>query len=160
MAEPGTHHGRGMLIATATALPPHTLTRDDVKRYVREVFSIDERRADALITVIDNAKISSRRATVPIDCIIQRRSLAQKAGEYHEHAVTLGREAAENCLRRAAMTASDIDLIITVSCTGFMIPSLDAHLINLIGFRSDVRRLPITELGCAAGGMALSFAAD
>ena len=27
-------------------------------------------------------------------------------------------------------------------------------------FRSDVRRLPITELGCAAGAMALGRAAD
>ena len=56
------------------------------------------------------------------------------------------------------MTPSDIDMIITVSCTGFMIPSLDAHLINLMGFRSNVRRLPITELGCAAGAMALTRA--
>jgi alkylresorcinol/alkylpyrone synthase len=41
-----------------------------------------------------------------------------------------------------------------------MIPSLDAHLINLMGFRSTVRRLPITELGCAAGAMALTRAAE
>jgi alkylresorcinol/alkylpyrone synthase len=51
-------------------------------------------------------------------------------------------------------------LIITVSCTGFMIPSLDAHLINLMGFRSDVRRMPLTELGCAAGAMALTRASE
>src|SRR5207302_3410965 len=49
-------------------------------------------------------------------------------------------------------------LVVTVSCTGVMIPSLDAHLINDLGFRSDVRRLPITELGCAAGAAALSRA--
>src|SRR6266511_4110210 len=60
----------------------------------------------------------------------------------------------------ARMTAHDIDMIITVSCTGFMIPSLDAHLINLMGFRSDVRRMPLTELGCAAGAMALSRASE
>jgi alkylresorcinol/alkylpyrone synthase len=41
-----------------------------------------------------------------------------------------------------------------------MIPSLDAHLINLMGFRSDVRRLPLTELGCAAGAMALARASE
>jgi len=58
------------------------------------------------------------------------------------------------------MKADEIDLIITVSCTGFMIPSLDAHLINLMGFRSDVRRMPFTELGCAAGAMAMGRAAD
>jgi alkylresorcinol/alkylpyrone synthase len=41
-----------------------------------------------------------------------------------------------------------------------MIPSLDAHLINLMGFRSDVRRMPLTELGCAAGAMALTRASE
>jgi len=80
--------------------------------------------------------------------------------EYIEHAVKLGREAAEKCLERASMRPEDIDLIITVSCTGFMIPSLDAHLIKLMGFRSNVRRMPFTELGCAAGAMGLSRAAD
>jgi alkylresorcinol/alkylpyrone synthase len=39
-----------------------------------------------------------------------------------------------------------------------MIPSLDAHLINLMGFRTDINRLPITELGCAAGATALKHA--
>ena len=69
-----------------------------------------------------------------------------------------GRQAAEAVPGDRGMTPTDVDMIITVSCTGFMIPSLDAHLINLMGFRPDVRRLPITELGCAAGAMALSRA--
>jgi alkylresorcinol/alkylpyrone synthase len=58
------------------------------------------------------------------------------------------------------MRPDEIDLIITVSCTGFMIPSLDAHLINRMGFRSNVRRMPFTELGCAAGAMAIGRASD
>src|SRR6202789_4141096 len=41
-----------------------------------------------------------------------------------------------------------------------MIPSLDAHLINLMGFPRDFRPVPFTELGCAAGAMALARAAD
>jgi alkylresorcinol/alkylpyrone synthase len=32
--------------------------------------------------------------------------------------------------------------------------------VNLMGFRSDVKRLPITELGCAAGAAALGRASD
>src|SRR6202035_5008785 len=79
---------------------------------------------------------------------------------YIEHAIKLGRKAAEKCLERVHLRADEIDLIITVSCTGFMIPSLDAHLINMMGFRSDVRRMPFTELGCAAGAMALGRATD
>jgi len=53
---------------------------------------------------------------------------------------------------------SDVDLLLTVSCTGVMIPSLDAYLAAEMGFRSDVRRLPITELGCAAGAAGLAHA--
>jgi len=41
-----------------------------------------------------------------------------------------------------------------------MIPSLDVHLLNLMGFRNNIRRLPITELGCVAGAIALSRARD
>ena len=54
------------------------------------------------------------------------------------------------------MRADEVDFLISVSCTGYMIPSLDAYLVGDLGFRPNVRRLPITELGCVAGAMALS----
>jgi alkylresorcinol/alkylpyrone synthase len=148
------------IAATATSFPPFTLERDEVKTYIGRVFALDERRLDAMMTVIDNAQVHKRHAIFPVEYIVTPRSLAQKSIEYQEHAVRLGREAAERCLANANLAPADVDMIITVSCTGFMIPSLDAHLINVMGFRPDVRRLPITELGCAAGAMALARAAD
>src|SRR5882724_774716 len=148
------------IAATATALPPHTITRDDVKVYMGRVFDIPERRLEAMMSIVDNAQVHNRHAIFPLDYTIEPRPLSQTNNEYIEHAVKLGREAAEKCLERAGLKADEIDMIITVSCTGFMIPSLDAHLINLMGFRSNVRRMPFTELGCAAGAMALGRAAD
>jgi alkylresorcinol/alkylpyrone synthase len=41
-----------------------------------------------------------------------------------------------------------------------MLPSLDAFLIDALGLRRDVRRLPITQLGCVAGAAALARAHD
>ena len=148
------------IAATATALPPYTITRDDVKYYMGRVFDIPERRLEAMLAVVDNAQVRKRHAIFPLDYTIEPRSLHKTNNEYMEHAVKLGREAAEECLRRAGVRPDEVDLIITVSCTGFMIPSLDAHLINLMGFRANVRRMPFTELGCAAGAMALGRAAD
>src|SRR6267378_2506617 len=133
------------IAATATALPPYTITRDDVKVYMGRVFDIPERRLEAMMSIVDNAQVHKRHSIFPLDYIIEPRPLSQTNDEYIEHAVKLGREAAENCLERAGLKADEIDMIITVSCTGFMIPSLDAHLINLMGFRSNVRRMPFTE---------------
>jgi alkylresorcinol/alkylpyrone synthase len=148
------------IAATATALPPYTITREDVKVYMGRVFDIPERRLEAMMSIVDNAQVHNRHSIFPLDYTIEPRPLSQTNNEYIEHAVKLGREAAEKCLERAGLKPTDIDMIITVSCTGFMIPSLDAHLINLMGFRSNVRRMPFTELGCAAGAMALGRAAD
>src|SRR5712675_3422701 len=146
------------IVATATAVPEHTISREDVKLYLGRVFDIPERRLEAMMSIVDNAQVHSRQMIFPLDYTIQSRSLEKTNQEYMQHAIELGRRAAEECLQRAGMTAQDIDMIVTVSCTGFMIPSLDAHLINLMGFRSDVRRMPFTELGCAAGAMALGRA--
>jgi len=157
---PRESSGAATIAATATAVPPYTLERADVKTYVGRVFDLDEPRLSAMMSVIDNAQIHKRHAIFPVEYIIQPRGLAQKTREYQEHAVQLGRRAAECCLTNANMLPTDVDMIVTVSCTGFMIPSLDAHLINLMGFRPDVRRLPITELGCAGGAAALARAAE
>ncbi|HUE43380.1 MAG TPA: type III polyketide synthase [Candidatus Sulfotelmatobacter sp.] len=148
------------ILATATALPEHTITRDDVKYYMGRVFDIPERKLEAMMSIVDNAQVLKRHSIFPITYTVEPRALQKTNQEYIEHAIQLGREAAEKCLERAHLRADEIDLIITVSCTGFMIPSLDAHLINLMGFRSDVRRMPFTELGCAAGAMGLARAAD
>src|SRR5205807_1381917 len=124
------------------------------------VFDIPERRVEAMMSIVDNAQLHKRYSIFPIDYTIEPRALSKTNNEYIEHAVKLGREAAEKCLERAGLKPEEIDLIVTVSCTGFMIPSLDAHLIHLMGFRPNVRRMPFTELGCAAGAMALGRAAD
>jgi len=148
------------IAATATAVPPHTITREAVKYYIGKVFDIPERRLEAMMSIVDNANVQKRHSIFPVEYIVEPRPLSQTNNEYIEHAIKLGREATVKCLERAGLKPQDIDLIITVSCTGFMIPSLDAHLIEMLGFRSDVRRMPFTELGCAAGAMALSRAAD
>jgi alkylresorcinol/alkylpyrone synthase len=148
------------IAATATAVPPHLITRDDVKYYMGRVFDIPDRKLEAMMTVVDNAQVHKRHSIFPIEYTVEPRPLSKTNEEYQEHAIALGRRAAEECLAKAGMVPADVDLIITVSCTGYMIPSLDVHLLNLMGFRNNIRRLPITELGCVAGAIALSRARD
>jgi len=151
---------RATILAVATAVPDTIVTTADVKEYFPKAFDLDDRRLATVFSVIDNARIRKRHMLFPLDYVITPRPLEQISCEYQTHSIKLGREVTEAALAQAGLAATDIDLIITVSCTGVMIPSLDAHLINLMGFRSDVKRLPITELGCAAGAAALGRASD
>ena len=148
------------ILSVATADPEFTVSTDDVKEYFPKAFQIDARRLSSIHAVIDNSRIRKRHFVFPLDYTITTRTLDQTSCEYKTHSIRLGRRAAEKALHHAGFAPADIDLIITVSCTGIMIPSLDAHLVNLMGFRSDIKRLPITELGCAAGAAALSRASD
>jgi alkylresorcinol/alkylpyrone synthase len=150
--------GVATIAGTATAVPPHLLTREMVKERIKDVFSLDGVRLDAIRSVIDNSQIDQRHSVFPVDYIVEPRPLSQINAEYREKAVELGLEVTTQALARAEMSPTDVDFFITVSCTGVMIPSLDAHIASEMGFRSDIRRLPITELGCAAGAAGLARA--
>jgi alkylresorcinol/alkylpyrone synthase len=146
------------IAGTATAVPEHLLTREMVKERIGDVFSLEGMRLEAIRTVIENSQIDERHSAFPVDYIVEPRALSQINAEYREKSVELGLEVTAQSLAQAGMSPSDIDLLITVSCTGVMIPSLDAYIATEMGFRSDVRRLPITELGCAAGAAGLGRA--
>lgn len=148
------------ILSVATAVPDVVVTSDQVKEYFPKAFELDSRRLAVMETVVDNARVNKRHILFPLEYTIKPRSLETTTCEYKTHAIQLGREVARRALEQAGVEAAEIDLLITVSCTGVIIPSLDAFLINDLGFRSDVRRLPITELGCAAGAAALGRAAD
>jgi len=144
------------IAGTATAVPPHVMTRQAVKARIGEVFSLDGPRLDSIRQVIDNSAIDQRYSVFPPDYTIEPRPLTQINAEYQEKSIELGMQVSDRALAQAGMGPTDVDLLVTVSCTGVMIPSLDAHLATLMGFRPDVRRLPITELGCAAGAAGLA----
>ena len=148
------------ILATSTTVPEYEFGLAEAKAYLNKVFPLNESRTAMMLEVLVNSQIARRYCIYPLDYTIQPRPLGQTSKEYAEHSIILGRRVAADCLQRAGLAAADIDMLITVSCTGVMIPSLDAHLVNELGFRADVRRLPITELGCAGGAAALGRAWD
>jgi alkylresorcinol/alkylpyrone synthase len=148
------------IVQTATAVPGHVLEQDEIKRALCDVLPLPPRKVEAVLGLFDHALVQRRHSVLPIHELRARRTLTETTRVYREHAVRLGREVAARCLADAGVSPQAVDLVISVSCTGIMIPSLDAHLANDLPLRPDIRRLPITELGCVGGAAALARAHD
>jgi alkylresorcinol/alkylpyrone synthase len=115
---------------------------------------------DQALALFEHAGVESRRLVRDVDVLLENRSFGWRNGVYVEECRRMGIQLLGDLLEQTSTRPEDIDVLITTSCTGFMIPALDADLINHFRLRTDVRRLPFTELGCAAGAMALSRAHD
>jgi alkylresorcinol/alkylpyrone synthase len=63
-------------------------------------------------------------------------------------------------LAASRIAPDPVTTLISVTSTGYMAPSLDAYLVERLGLRSSVRRIPISQLGCSGGVSALATASD
>ncbi|MFF9786265.1 hypothetical protein [Streptomyces nigrescens] len=71
----------------------------------------------------------------------------------------LAKEAVLGALERAGLAANEIDCIIVSNSTTPATPGADVYLVNEIPLRSDILRIPCTQLGCVGGAHALALAA-
>jgi alkylresorcinol/alkylpyrone synthase len=142
------------------ALPPHRLTPVELAHELPRIFADSAISGPALLRMANRCGVERRFLVRPLAETIADVDLGERSRIYALHAVELAARAAASALQQSGVAAAAVDLVISVSCTGYMLPSLDAHLVARLGLRPDVRRLPITELGCVAGAAALSRAAD
>lgn len=148
------------VVATATATPPHVIGPTETKSYLRRAFGAAYPDLTRVERMVDHTGIQSRYLTLPPETLVTEQRLETRNAIYAETARELSRSVAERALAEADVPSSSIDLIVTVSCTGYMIPSLDVHLANQLGMKASVRRLPVTELGCGGGTAGLALATD
>ena len=111
-----------------------------------------------VIKIFEGAAVEKRYSIMdPIE-VFTNTSFEERNDIYVREVIDLGTKVLEKALQKANWIPEDLDYIITVSCTGIMIPSLDAYLINELKLRQDIVRLPVTEMGCAAGISGIIYA--
>ena len=118
----------------------------------------DERFIRKVKKIFEGAAVDKRYSIMdPIE-VFTKTSFEERNDIYVREVIDLGEKVLEKALAKAKWMPEDLDYIITVSCTGIMIPSLDAYLINKLKLRQDIVRLPVTEMGCAAGVSGIIYA--
>jgi 1,3,6,8-tetrahydroxynaphthalene synthase len=112
------------------------------------------------LKVMRNTEVAARHLLRPLDDTLDDHGFGSRNQLYACHAVRLGALAGRRALDAAGVDPIDVDALMVVSCTGYVLPGPDAYIAGELGLLSTARRLPIQQLGCAAGGTALAQAHD
>ncbi|MGP3972812.1 type III polyketide synthase [Streptomyces sp. 8N114] len=147
------------LCRPAVQVPPHVITMADTLALARSRHS-EHPQLPLVLRLIESTGVRTRHLVQPLDRTLRHPGFEARNTVYESEAKARVPQVVSRALQAAELTAEDIDLIVYVSCTGFMMPSLTAWLINTQGFRSTTRQLPIAQLGCAGGGAAINRAHD
>jgi len=147
------------LLAVKSAFPAFTIDQSDAAEHARALFA-GRRDIDRMMPIFVNTGIARRYSCVPIDWYLEPHGWKDRTALYVSNAVDLLEKVAGALLEEAGLKRDDIDAIVVSSTTGIATPSLDALVIERMGLRRDIKRLPIFGLGCAGGVIGLSRAAD
>ena len=157
VAEPPAAGAAVRLAGFGTATPPRRVSRQDVVAVLPRIWPHLARRASMLIDPVDDGYRHLLREPAEM---VEALPLSEQTTRYLEVAPELAAAAAERAIAEAGDAREAIGLLVVSSCTGFILPGLDAHLVPRLRLRPDVARLPVIQLGCAGGAAGLAHAAD
>lgn len=147
------------LLSLETAVPPHVLAKEDTLELL-PALSGDPVRAARFRQTVEASRVAERHLVLPARDLVALTNAADKERLYRREALALAEEVGRRALDRSGMAASQIGSVVSVSCTGYLLPSLDAYLLVRWGLDVSARRIPISGLGCSAGVAGLALAAD
>ncbi len=149
------------VVAVAKELPEYSRTTKEILPAVSLWLSGQEDRyRRKVLKIFEGAGVDKRYGIMDMEEVFTASSFEEKNAIYAREMKTLGINVLQKALTKAGWDTDSLDIIITVSCTGIMIPSLDAYIINALGLREDILRLPVTEMGCAAGVSGIIYASQ
>jgi alkylresorcinol/alkylpyrone synthase len=145
--------------AVSKALPDYTRNTDEIIPFLDIwLHGQDDRFIRKVKKIFGNAMVDRRYSIMSPEEIFSNLSFEERNDIYSRESIKLGAKCLESAVAKAGWQYDDLDYLITVSCTGIMIPSMDAYLINMFKLRQDIVRLPVTEMGCVGGVSGMIYA--
>ncbi|TDB95454.1 3-oxoacyl-[acyl-carrier-protein] synthase III C-terminal domain-containing protein [Actinomadura sp. 7K534] len=139
--------------AVQTVLPEHHYDQHRITEAVVGATGADRRVVERFHAA---TQVMGRYLALPIEKYANLEGFTTANDTYVDTALSLGERAVRGALEASGVGASQVDQLVFCSSTGVATPSLDAALVQRLGMRDDVKRVPIFGLGCAAGAAGLS----
>jgi alkylresorcinol/alkylpyrone synthase len=152
---------RSMRIASVgTAFPPHRYPQAVITEALKERMQ-DKLEIPAIMNRLhSNCGVDYRHIMFPLETLGTISGFGPTNDLWIKGALELGQQAIRKALDQVGLDPADISAIFFTSVTGIACPSIDARLVNLMGFPHDIKRTPIFGLGCVAGAAGIARATD
>jgi alkylresorcinol/alkylpyrone synthase len=100
--------------------------------------------------------VRQRHLSLPLEDYADLGGFTQANDAWLRVAVPLGERAVRAALGQVGLEPADVDVVLATTVTGVAAPSLDARLVEPLGLRPDVKRIPVFGLGCVAGAAGIA----
>lgn len=153
------------IVGFGTAVPEHVLTQEETVELHTTFCRIDPERARTLRALYRRSGVQRRHSVVldtsegplplrqrfypPARCEEDPGpTTASRMERYEKDAPPLAAEACRAALRSAGVCPEEVTHLVTVSCTGFFAPGLDAAVIEQLGLPRATERTHVGFMGC------------
>ena len=144
------------LAAVHAVLPPHRYPQDKITEAFAEHVLGDGASHEVVRRIHTNTRVGSRYLAIPLDHYQLLTDFTAANNAYIDAALELGVEAVNGALAAAGIAPDEVDVIMSTSVTGIAVPSLEARIAARVGFREDIKRVPLFGLGCVAGAAGIA----
>jgi len=144
------------ILSVGTATPDGRHTQASIRAHCETAFA--GTAAGGREDVFERAGVETRALVERPAYYFADLPFKRRNADFFRHAESLARRALESALAKAGIDAADLSHLFSVTTTGLMTPSLDAHLAQAMPFRRTIKRTPLFGVGCAGGAVALSRA--
>ena len=148
------------IASVGTAFPPHRYPQAVITQALKEKMHGRPEIPGIMDRLHANCGVDYRHIMYPLDQLGMLRGFGCSNDLWIKGAMELGQEAIEKALEQVGLEPKDISAIFFTSVTGIACPSIDARLVNRMGFPKRIKRTPIFGLGCVAGAAGIARAAD
>jgi alkylresorcinol/alkylpyrone synthase len=146
------------IVSSGIAYPPHYFLQEEVVSALKSYWGGEH--AAALERLHSRTGVQGRHFSRPLEEYRSLDTLGKSNDVWIQTAEELGERAIDCALTKAGVDRAQVGALFFVSVTGIASPSIDARLVNRMGFSRQIRRTPIFGLGCVAGAAGLIRAAD
>jgi alkylresorcinol/alkylpyrone synthase len=148
------------IAAVAPVVPGYVYSQAEITAELAPLITHQDSHKAVLERMHANSGILTRHTALPLERYRNLGSFRETNEIFIDVATDLSSRALSTALEQAGLAPSDVDYIMFTSVTGMSAPSIDALLIQRLGLRPDIKRLPSYGLGCVAGASGLARVHD